>query len=109
MSSTRPIKVGEPTIVAAVTASTANKALGNSNARFLVIYNSGSNAAFINTGKSDIGSIVFPTTSVAQNGAIIPPGFQVSYEKNNSSDTHIAYICDTGLTTTLYIQSGEGV
>lgn len=108
MSAHRPMSLGSPTVVAAVTATTAAKAFGNTNAEFVNIWNPGSNDAFVNSGNSTI-SIIFPTTGAGQNGTIIPGGFVTTYKKNNSSDTHLATICGAGLTTTLYIQSGEGL
>ncbi len=108
MSAQTPMSIGFPTVVAAVTSTTAAKAFGNTNTQFVIIYNGGSNPAFVNSGDSTI-TIVFPTTITGRNGSIIAPGSIVTYMKNNSKDTHLAVICDTGLMTTLYIQTGEGV
>lgn len=107
MSAQTPMQIGAFTAVAAVTSATAAKALGQTTVQYLNIYNSGAVDAFVNSGSSTI-SIVFPTTGTGQNGTIIPAGMMATYRKNSPSDTHLATICASG-TTTLYIQSGEGV
>lgn len=107
MSGDKLAKIGGFTVVAAVTATTQAKALGTNNAMNVIIYNSGTNAAFVNSGKGDI-AVAYPTTGTGQYGAVIQPAATFTYEKNNASDTHLAVICDTGLTTTLNIQSVNG-
>lgn len=108
MSAYTPMKLGFPTVVAAVTDTTSQKTFGNSGVQFVNIWNSGTNPAFVNSGPTGI-TVVFPTTGAGQAGTIIPPGFTVTYTKNNPADTTLAVICGTGFTTTLYVQSGEGV
>jgi len=108
MSARTPMTVGYPTVVAAATAVSAAKALTNSLTQFIILKNAGSNAVFVNSGNSTT-TVVFPTTTTGQNGAVILPGEISTYAKNNAADTHLATICDAGLTTTLYIQTGEGV
>ena len=107
MSTLQPMQIGSPTVVAAVTATSSTKTLGDTRSEYLIIYNAGSNPAFVNSGGTTV-SVTFPTTSTGQRGVICPPGALVTYRKNNANDTTIAAICDTGLTTTLYIQSGDG-
>lgn len=108
MSALTPMKIGSRTVVAASTATSAAKALEQTNVMNLILYNGGTNPVFVNSGNSTV-SVVFPTAGAGQYGTIIPPGIVATYKKNNSADTHLATICDTALTTTLYIQSGEGV
>lgn len=102
-------KLGGKTDIAAVTATSAAKALSQTNSLYVIVENVGDNAVFINSGDSAV-SVTFPTTSTGQNGAYISPvkGAQIVYKKNSPTDTHIAVICDTGLTSTLVIQAAEG-
>lgn len=108
MSARTPMKLGFPTVVAASTATSSAKALTQTSVMNLILKNGGSNAVFVNSGPSTT-TVVFPTSATGQNGAVILPGEIATYMKNNPADTHLATICDTGLSTTLYIQSGEGV
>jgi hypothetical protein len=101
------MKIGAFTVVAAATDATAAKALGQSLVPYVLLYNAGSNPVAVNSGDSTI-TVTFPTTGTGQNCSVIAPGAIIPYEKNNPKDTHMATICATGLTTTLYIQTGEG-
>lgn len=107
MSCERIAKVGGFTVVATCAVTSAAKALGTTNARNIIIYNSdATNPAFVNSGSSSI-TVTFPTTGTGQNGAIIQPGQTFTYMKNNAADTHLGIICAAG-TPTLYIQSADG-
>lgn len=108
MSTEAPARVGGFTVLAAVTATTQAKSLVLTNSRHLILKNLGTNAAFVNSGPST-ETVVYPTTTTGQNGSIIAPGEICTYSKNNSADTHLACICDTGLTTTLSVQSSDGI
>lgn len=107
MSNVTPMKLGFPTKALAGTQTTQNIALGTTNALYVIIHNAGTNPIFVNSGDSSI-TVTFPT-GTAQSGAIIGAGVTATYMKNNAKDTHIAYICGTSLTTTAYVQAGEGV
>lgn len=107
MSALTPMKLGFPTLVIAATATAAATALANTKVQFVNFYNAGSSPVAVNSGPSTI-TVVFPT-GTAQNCTIIPAGFMATFTKNNAADTHIATICAAGQTTTLYVQTGEGV
>lgn len=107
MSGYTPMKTGFPTIPLNGTATSQVAALGNTNASYVIIHNAGSNPIFVNSGTST-ATIVFPSAA-SQNGAIIGAGTTATYMKNNPKDTHLAFICGSGLTTQAYAQSGEGI
>lgn len=107
MSNETIAKIGGFTVSAVASTVSSAKDLGTANARNLIIYNFDlTNAVFVNSGASDV-SVTFPTTSVGQHGAIIPPGQVFNYMKNNASDTHLGII-SLGGSPTIYIQSANG-
>jgi hypothetical protein len=108
MSTEAPARVGGFTVLAAVTDTTQAKSLVVTTARHLILKNLGTNACFVNSGAAT-DTIDYPTTTTGQNGALIAPGEMCTYSKNNDSDPALCCICDTGLTTTLSIQSVDGI
>lgn len=108
MSFQSAAKAGGKTIAYAATDSSAVKTLGDANSRFIIISNAGSNPAVFNTGDATL-DVTFPTTGGSGvSGKVILPGSELLHEKNNANDTSFRAKCDSGLTTTLYIQSAEG-
>ena len=66
--------------------------------------------AFVDIGDSTV-VVVEPTTGVA-GGQPVPPGAYFSTQRldpENATRTHLAAICKTDETTTLYITSGRGL
>lgn len=100
-------KLGGMTDLAAVTTSSAAKALTVSNSLYVILENiDGTNPVFVTSGSAS-DTIVFPTTTTGQRGAYLKAGSgQLVYKKNNPNDTHLITI-STG-TATLVIQAAEG-
>ena len=86
----------------AVTQTSANVAIPGPEARglTLLISNVGSAWAYIRTGESGV-------TADTAAGMPIGPGTTQSLDLSDS--THLAAICATGQTTTLYLTPGEGM
>lgn len=94
-------KVGCQTERMTVTASSSTKTLPESS-RNILIHNNGSNTVFVQTGAAGL-TLVFPTTSTGQDGAIILAGQSQVYEKNNPTDNTLYAICDTALSSDIFI------
>lgn len=100
-------RLNNQTAVLACTASSASKTLSEFNGTSTVnIYNAGPDDVFVKTS-TVAETLVFPTTSTAQDGTILPAGAYVAAGKLAQHD-RVHAICDTGNTATVYIQFNTG-
>jgi hypothetical protein len=90
---------GSGVSVASVTATSASTQMGIGSKSFTVT-NTGTNSIYVRTGLVGL-------TAVAGTDYIVLPLTQVSISKPQDH-THIAYVCDTALTSSLHIIPGEG-
>jgi len=90
---------GQGASVASVTATSGSSAIGVTS-KSLTVTNTGTNSIYVRTGLSGL-------TAVAGTDYIILPLSQVSISKPQDH-THIAYVCDTALTSSLHVIPGEG-
>lgn len=94
----RPVTGGGVTIAA--TATSGNVAITKPS-RDLLVSNAGLNGVWIELGNSS------SLTAVKVTGMYVGPGKDIII-KGGLGITYVAAVCDTGLTTTVYICPGEG-
>lgn len=96
------------TVGVAVTSATATEAMtdtGNNSSPNVMIFNSGPNTAFVNFGDS---SVTATLTDADNDGDMpIPSGFMGTFDVPGLS-THIAAICASNETATLFVTRGQG-
>ncbi len=90
---------GQGASVASVTATSGSTAIGVGS-KSIVATNTGTNNVYVRTGLTGL-------TAVAGADYIVLPLSQVSISKPQDH-THVAYVCDTALTSTLHLIPGEG-
>ena len=90
---------GSGVSVASVTATSASTQMGLGS-KSIVVTNTGGNSVYVRTGLTGL-------TAVAGTDYIVLPSSQVSISKPQDH-THVAYVCDTALTSTLHLIPGEG-
>ena len=90
---------GQGASVASVTATSGSTQMGVG-AKSIVVTNTGANSVYIRTGLTGL-------TAVAGTDYIVLALSQVSISKPQDH-THVAYVCDTALTSSLHIIPGEG-
>lgn len=90
---------GSGASVASVTATSGSSAIGVGS-KSIVVTNTGTNNVYVRTGLTSL-------TAVAGADYIVLPLSQVSISKPQDH-THVAYVCDTALTSTLHLIPGEG-
>lgn len=90
---------GSGVSVASVTATSGSTALGIGS-KSIVVTNTGTNNVYVRTGLTGL-------TAVAGADYIVLPLSQVSISKPQDH-THVSYVCDTALTSTLHLIPGEG-
>ncbi len=90
---------GQGASVASVTATSGSTAIGVGS-KSIVATNTGTNNVYVRTGLTGL-------TAVAAQDYIVLPLSQVSISKPQDH-THVAYVCDTALTSTLHLIPGEG-
>jgi len=90
---------GQGVSVASVTATSASTQIG-AGSKSITVTNTGTNNVYVRTGITGL-------TAVAAQDYIVLPLTQVSISKPQDH-THVAYVCDTALTSTLHLIPGEG-
>ena len=90
---------GQCVSVASVTATSASTQIG-AGSKSITVTNTGTNNVYVRTGITGL-------TAVAAQDYIVLPLTQVSISKPQDH-THVAYVCDTALTSTLHLIPGEG-
>lgn len=90
---------GSGASVASVTATSGSSAIG-AGSKSIVVTNTGSNSVYVRTGLSGL-------TAAAGTDYIVLALTQVSISKPQDH-THIAYVCDAALTSSLHVIPGEG-
>lgn len=90
---------GSGATVSSVTATSASTQMG-AGSKSITVTNTGTNSVYVRTGISGL-------TAVAGSDYIVLPLTQVSISKPQDH-THIAYVCDTALTSSLHLIPGEG-
>lgn len=90
---------GQGASVASVTATSGSTQMGVG-AKSIMVTNTGANSVYIRTGLTGL-------TAVAGTDYIVLALSQVSISKPQDH-THVAYVCDTALTSSLHIIPGEG-
>lgn len=109
MPANYPMPINAPSVILSATATTARVALTGGNNNFLVLKNIGSNPVFVVAGDSAV-TATYPTAGTfTDGGTLLAAGEICTYSKDSKAQTHIAYICDTSLTSTLVVQVGQGV
>jgi len=90
---------GQGASVASVTSTSGSTQMGLGT-KSIVVTNTGANSVYVRTGLTGL-------TAVAGTDYIVLGLSQVSISKPQDH-THIAYVCDTALTSSLHIIPGEG-
>jgi hypothetical protein len=90
---------GSGASVASVTATSGSTQMGIGS-KSIVVTNTGANSVYVRTGLTGL-------TAVAGTDYIVLSLSQVSISKPQDH-THIAYVCDTALASSLHIIPGEG-
>ena len=79
---------------------------GIANGSRVRIFNAGPNTVFVNFGESGVTAAI-PVEDTGATGIPIPSGMVEIYEVG--ALTHIAAICDTGESATIFMTSGDGI
>ena len=104
----RPMSIQIKTIAIAVTGTASTSVALPSIGSVIRIVNSGSSTAYVSIGGASQTATV-PTASAAITCIPVLPSSDNVFSIPDDSVYNISAICDTSLTTTLFVSVGEGV
>ncbi len=99
MSNSQPFSINTPNVSIAATQTSGNVGIGNVGAPRIIIFNSGTDVAFVKSGDS--------TVTATTSDMFIAPGTSQLFQLNTDHN-HVAAIMLSGKTATIYFAPGQG-